>query len=318
MRIAVICCYYGQLPKIYPYWLESCRKNSNITFFLVSDISNTGITGLDNVKQLKLSMEELRLRAEEVLGFKVSLDKPYRLCDFKPLYGLMFEKELMGFDFWGHCDMDMIFGDLNHFISTEILENYEKIYKYGHLSLYRNCFEINRMYQKDGARFRYDEVFTNPYFYSFDEYFGMPAICEKNGVRMYIAEDMADITTSRSRLYMIRRKNYDHQIFLHEKGKVMRVAVDENDAIRYDEFVYIHFKNRHFSFKANPNECYFITPNCFLACKETQLTAANIRQLGGFVSHKQDSRDKYSYQLGQIKKFLKMNIAEKRIYLAQR
>lgn len=318
MKIAIICCYYGQLPAIYPYWLASCRRNKSITFILVSDITNTGITGLDNVKQLRLSMNDLKDRAEKVLGFKVSLEQPYRLCDFRPLYGLMFEKELMGFDFWGHCDMDMIFGNLDHFISSEVLESYDKIYRYGHLSLYRNCTEINGLYQKKGARFHYYEVFTKPYFYSFDEYFGMPAICEKNGIRMYGAEDMADITTSRSRLYMNRHQNYDHQIFLYKEGKIIRAAVDEHDAIRYDEYVYIHFKNRRLTFEANPAGEYYVTPTCFATCAKTELTPECVRRYSGFVSHRQDHKEERLYQFGQIKKFLRMSMQEKRIYLRQR
>ena len=66
------------------------------------------------------------------------------------MYGEIFEDYLLGYDFWGMCDMDMIFGDLSRFITTDILEKHDKIYQLGHLTLYRNNKEVNGRFRLDG------------------------------------------------------------------------------------------------------------------------------------------------------------------------
>ena len=43
-----------------------------------------------------------------------------KLCDYKPAYGLIFEDELIGYDYWGFCDTDILLGDIYQF-----LEDYE-------------------------------------------------------------------------------------------------------------------------------------------------------------------------------------------------
>ena len=45
------------------------------------------------------------------------------MCDYKVAYGEMFQDYIKEYDFWGHCDMDMIFGEEN-FIN-EIIWNYK-------------------------------------------------------------------------------------------------------------------------------------------------------------------------------------------------
>lgn len=103
----IIACYYGKLPDWLELWLLSCKYNPCFDFMLVTDqkVSNTFPA---NVRLLQLSMEELRRRFSRILGFSAALSDEYKLCDYKPLYGLAFQKELTGFDFWGHCDLDVI------------------------------------------------------------------------------------------------------------------------------------------------------------------------------------------------------------------
>ena len=37
---------------------------------------------------------------------------PYKLCEFKPMFGVLFADVVEGFDFWGHIDNDAILGDV--------------------------------------------------------------------------------------------------------------------------------------------------------------------------------------------------------------
>ncbi len=52
-----------------------------------------------NIKIVHKSFADVKSLASEKLGFEIELDSPYKLCDFKPAYGLIFSEYLKGFDF---------------------------------------------------------------------------------------------------------------------------------------------------------------------------------------------------------------------------
>lgn len=52
------------------------------------------------------------------------------------------------YEFWGHCDLDIILGNLNDFITEEMLNTYDKIFCLGHMILYKNDYDINRLFMK--------------------------------------------------------------------------------------------------------------------------------------------------------------------------
>ena len=106
-KIKLICIYYGMLPEWFPLWLKSCSKNPNYDFLLITDQKYEN-TYAKNVEIKNLSWEELKHKFENVLEMPISLEKPYKLCDFRPIFGMAFADELKEYDFWGHCDLDMI------------------------------------------------------------------------------------------------------------------------------------------------------------------------------------------------------------------
>ena len=85
----------------------------------------------------------------------VSLELPYKVCDYKPAFGLIFEDYLRGVDFWGHCDVDVVWGSIRKFLATdEILSRYDVVSPRrrriaGACTLYRNTDEVNRLFLAD-------------------------------------------------------------------------------------------------------------------------------------------------------------------------
>src|SRR5262249_38799609 len=116
----------------------------------------------------------LNSRIAQVAGFEVTLPTPYKLCDFRPTYGLVFAEHVAGFDFWGHCDMDVVFGNIRHFLTADVLHAYNKVLIHGHLSLYRNSEEANNFF-RPGARTGVNsrEAFPPPENKAFDEFGGL-------------------------------------------------------------------------------------------------------------------------------------------------
>jgi len=94
------------------------------------------------------------------LQINFSPDNPYKLCGLKPFYGYIHKDLLEGYDFWGFGDVDVIWGDINQFYTSDILMKYDVLSTHadrlsGHLALIRNnekyrklCFFIKDWKQK--------------------------------------------------------------------------------------------------------------------------------------------------------------------------
>lgn len=136
-RVCLVIPYFGQLPNYYNLWLESAKINNDFDFLIITDCMDEKDTS-ENVKIINTSFEILVNQIQSLYPFKIKLKKPYKLCDYRPAYGEIFEKELKGYEFWGYCDIDIIFGNLSKYITNEILNKYDKVNLHGHF----HCIEI--------------------------------------------------------------------------------------------------------------------------------------------------------------------------------
>ena len=168
--IVILYPYFGPLPWYFSYFVNSCRYNPEINFYIFSD-SECTVALPGNVTFIDMSFEEFRQMANEKLGMKVNLPVPYKCCDLRPAFGQIFNEYTGGFDFWGHGDIDVIFGNIKSFLTDEILSQHDILsvrhdYLAGWFTLYRNTPEINNMFRlsKD-----YLKIFTNDKYYNFDE-----------------------------------------------------------------------------------------------------------------------------------------------------
>ncbi|WP_210151420.1 DUF6625 family protein [Chryseobacterium scophthalmum] len=170
-KIILITCWYGEYPWYLPYYLHSCSYNSNIDFVIITDNTDEVPNLPENVKIILKSLPEIISSTSEKLNFNINIDYPYKLCDFKPAYGFMFPELIKGYDFWGHCDLDIIYGDIRSFFTSELLENYDYLsvrhdYTTGCFGLYRNINLMNNYFQKSKD---YKKVFSESKHYCFDE-----------------------------------------------------------------------------------------------------------------------------------------------------
>ena len=101
----------GKYPWYFPYFLKSCVYNADIDFKILSDSDIPLSVKPDNVELIPYSLEKFNEDATKALGFKINIEQAYKLCDFKPAYGSIFSDYVKGYDFWGYCDIDVIFGN---------------------------------------------------------------------------------------------------------------------------------------------------------------------------------------------------------------
>lgn len=168
--MGILICYYGAFPWYFRFFLQSCATNPDIDFIFITDIPVPGKLP-PNVKLAPYSLADIRDAAAQALSFPVSLNDPYKLCDFRPAYGLLFEDLLKEYDFWGYGDIDVIYGKIRHIITDEVLQQYDiisarKEYLSGFFALYRNNEKIRHLFRESRD---YQKVFQDPAHYCFDE-----------------------------------------------------------------------------------------------------------------------------------------------------
>jgi len=148
MKIKIIIPYFGGLPVWIDLFMDGCRSNPSIDWLLIGDFKPIDLP--INVEHVHMTLEEVKQRIVNCIGVIPDHFIPYKFCDYKPLYGLIFSDFLNGVDYWAHSDMDLVYGDLEHHVNPHHLEGVDIYSPYdrscGHLQFYRNCDKVNRFF----------------------------------------------------------------------------------------------------------------------------------------------------------------------------
>jgi len=168
--ILILIPYFGSLPWYFPYFLHSCKHNPTIDVLIFSDTKEQHQLP-DNVRIVHTTLDDIRRLATDKLGLKVCIDSPYKLCDFKPAYGLIFEDYTKDYDFWAISDIDVIYGDLRSFFTPDLLTAHDFInvrhdYTTGCFMLIRNNATMKQLFRRSRD---HEKVFTSKPYLGFDE-----------------------------------------------------------------------------------------------------------------------------------------------------
>jgi len=279
-KVTLIIPYFGTLPTYFPIFLRSCAFNPAFTFLLIMDRCPP-YSLPENVSFVQMTLGQIRERAEQALGFRVSLRRPYKLCDFKPVYGVLFADLLSNCDYWGHCDLDIVFGDLRRFFTPDLYRTYPKIQISGHFSLYRNCEEMNFLFKKPTPGLDYQKILRTPRNYAFDEWNGVWRIVNYYRIPYYLEwKAIADTNPDRFRLKIHAKYDARYQVFVWDRGRLYQKAVVDDRLIER-EFAYIHLQKRPMKIESEHPEAilsWMITPRKFLPFERTEITAEVIRR----------------------------------------
>ena len=316
MKKCIIICWFGKLPNYYYFWEKSAAYNNDYDFLIFCD--QKYVSKYNNIKFIYKSLKEMNEMFSNKLNMKINILKPYKFCDFRPAYGIIFENYLKKYDFWGHCDIDQIFGKISDFIIDDILKKYEKINFNGHFTLYKNINKINNLYKKDGSIFNYEEVFLSNENYAFDEYTGIKMISKKENIKTYYLNDFADIDKRYLRYKCINHNNYNEQFFTWEEGKIYRYYKEKGKILK-QEFMYLHFQ------KKNPNFQTFVMKNedkiiigrdkVYISNIVEYKKAFNINKNKGKIY---ESLELIKYLLKKYLSFLRCSKKEKIIWIKQK
>lgn len=257
--IIIVGCYFGEKRKDYKTWLKSCEYNKTVDWLIFSD-SDWGQLP-KNVKVIYKTFDEIKEEIQSKFNFKITLNTPYKLCDYKPAYGYIFEEYTSKYDFWGYCDFDMIFGDLRHFLTEDVLEKYDKILKLGHLSLYKNCGKDNQLFMKEVSKGAdYKEVFTTNEIKVFDEKDGINEIYLKSNKEIYDKDIFIDLSKFSRNIIVIKKEeikeNFPCQTILFDHGRLFYQYI-KNGILNKVEIIYVHFSGK--IFDSHEKEKFILT-----------------------------------------------------------
>ena len=268
MKIALILPYFGKFRNDIDFWVKSVSYNPSIDFFLFTDLNICNRPS--NLKVIKMTFEEIKERAQSLFDFPICLPYVYKLCDYKVVYGQIFADYLQGYDFWGHCDNDLIFGNIKKFITDDILQKYDRILSRGHFTLYRNSSNVNEIYKK--ASPSYLKVFSSEKIYGFDEWPGTSAYWKEQKLdSFYDSIVYDDIDYNKYHFVTVHKKELDkgksNFIYSFNEGRLFRVYLSEG-GLCSDEIMYVHFQKRKLEIRTIPAEKFLIIPNKIVAYRD--------------------------------------------------
>jgi hypothetical protein len=147
-QIVFLVCFYGKWPWYWGLWATSAAWQSDVDFIIVTDLPPP--TPLpSNIRLIYLPLKNLTQRVQECIGQQLKTISYHKLCDLRPLYGLCFADLIKGYDYWGYCDVDLIFGNLAPLVERAFGGAYDLISPWsatvGHCTLVRNNPAANRI-----------------------------------------------------------------------------------------------------------------------------------------------------------------------------
>lgn len=240
-----------------------------------------------NVKVIHITFKELKNKIQKKFSFPIVLETPYKLCDYKPAYGYIFNEYIHEYDAWGYCDIDLIWGNISDFITSSTLEQYDKIGDLGHCTIYKNKQQINEAFMLNiGDDIPYKRVFSIDTNNSFDEEYkgSINNIFEEHGLRILPTGKMAANVYTKSsdfkltylindnKKYVIEKKS--KSIFIWNNGRLLRL-IKENGLIKKYEYMYIHMQSREMKVNNYNKNNYKIIPNSFDDLESDDITIDN-------------------------------------------
>ena len=161
---------FGNVPQYLKIFLKSAEFNSDYEFIFFSDLDLMCELPL-NVHNYYLSLNDFKELLYKKTGIQTNFESYYKIVDFKPAYGLIFQDYIRDYKYWGILDIDLILGDINKFINQELLKKYDiisarKYWLSGSFALFKNVEKVNHLFENSTD---WVEVFSSDKLYRFSE-----------------------------------------------------------------------------------------------------------------------------------------------------
>ena len=245
--IIVLFPYFGTLPPQYGMWYASAIRNPDIDFLFFTDCD---VACAPNIHVYKMQFADFKQMIANAFDFPITLDRPYKICDYRPAFAYALSEYVKGYDFWGWGDLDVVYGDIRNFITEEVLTHYKMISGWGHFTLYHNDEDTNTYFMKPIEGYLdYKDVFTQQSSLYFDEYhykgFGdkwrdcRPKDC-------WLDWQFDNVSKPKQSYHFCSlTRGWEKVIFEHVGNKLYMVRFNKG-SIERKESLYAHFQHRGF------------------------------------------------------------------------
>ena len=260
MRLVVP--HFGPRPAYFPLVTRSMAANPDVSWLLLTE--QPVLNAPPNVEVQLCEFEDLAQRIQSHFDFDIALEQPYKLCDFRPAFGEIFAADLAGFEFWGHSDLDLLFGQIREHLPAVAFET-DKILFNGNFGLYRNTAETAAWYRHEVGKVSFRDAMTNPAAMHFDEWAGIYYIVEDLGAPAWHEDVIFDISFRRYRTRAEASPGRDPRRYAWEDGEVCEYRLERGHPVRRTALL-IHLQKRVLRAPAPgvlAAERYWILPNGF-------------------------------------------------------
>ena len=162
--------YFGSWPFWFPLYLASCRANPTINWIFFTDCG-TPADCPPNVEIVSVTYADYCARVSSALDIDFHPEKPYKICDIRPAFGLIHQNELKAYDFWAFGDIDLVYGDLRRYFTSDRLDRKDLLAAHsrrisGHCCLIRNNSTLREAFRLIP---NWKQLFTASKHYAVDE-----------------------------------------------------------------------------------------------------------------------------------------------------
>jgi hypothetical protein len=238
--IRLVVPHFGDRPSYFPLVLKSMAHNPDVHWLLFTDRPVPQAPPNLEVRVCEFGDLAARIRAH--FDFGISLETPYKLCDFRPAFGEIFAEELAGYDFWGHTDLDVVFGRIREHLPPDAFEA-DKILFQGNFALYRNTPAAAGWFRHEVGKVSYRKAMTTPEAMHFDEWAGIYYIVLDLGVPYWQEDTIFDLSFHMYRTRDESAPGHDPRRYAWEEGEVCEYRLEDGHVERRTALL-IHLQKR--------------------------------------------------------------------------
>eukprot|EP01004_Peranema_trichophorum_P006369 NODE_5190_length_1052_cov_49.321851_g4631_i0.p1 GENE.NODE_5190_length_1052_cov_49.321851_g4631_i0~~NODE_5190_length_1052_cov_49.321851_g4631_i0.p1 ORF type:complete len:301 (-),score=22.94 NODE_5190_length_1052_cov_49.321851_g4631_i0:64-966(-) len=145
--------WFRTFPKYYDMCLLGILHNPTIDLLLITDRDPDIPFRPPNMKIIKMNQSDLCRHTQNLLNVTLcEKDTFSHVNALRPTYGYIFPHFIRGYDWWGHLDLDVLLGDVRHFLKPDILNASDTLTAdttrmAGPFSIFKNTPRVNMVFQ---------------------------------------------------------------------------------------------------------------------------------------------------------------------------
>lgn len=112
-KAILIAVHFGKFPAWINLTFETFLRNQDFDLLVVTDQSIDKLFTYSNIQFCHYYLDAFSNLAAQKTGTQIKLKRGYKVCDLRPAFGVIFDRYIEGYEYWGHIDIDT-FGVICH------------------------------------------------------------------------------------------------------------------------------------------------------------------------------------------------------------